>query len=194
MHEVKSKDDVLTVLIHLGYLAYDWNEETCYIPNLEVRNELASAIQDSGWRVADAITRSKQLLQATLNADEDAVAAGIDRAHDENTSILSYNDENSLSCVLSIAYYYARNEYIIHRELPAGKGFADIVLIPRRHVAKPAIVIELKYNKKVDAAIAQIKQKQYPDALKDYTGDILLVGITYDKATKRHQCRMEHLR
>ena len=82
----------------------------------------------------------------------------------------------------------------IHREFPAGKGFSYIVLIPRRYIAKPAIVVELKYNKKVDAAIAQIKQKQYPDALKDYTGDILPVGITYDKATKRHQCRMEHLR
>ena len=193
MHEVKSKDDVFTVLIHLGYLAYDWNEDACYVPNLEVRKELASAIQDSGWKVADAIAKSKELLQATLDGDEAAVAAGIDRAHDENTSILSYNDENSLACVISIAYYYARNEYVMHRELASGKGFADMVLMPRRHVAKPAMVIELKYNKEVDAAIAQIKSKHYEAIPQDYTGEVLLVGITYDKATKRHACQIEKL-
>lgn len=189
---INNKDDVLTVLIHLGYLAFDKQNQECYIPNKEVGDEIVNAVNTIDWTiVSDALKASERLLTATLNADEEAVAEGIDCAHDENTSILSYNDENSLSCVLSIAYYYARNEYIIHRELPAGKGFADIVLIPRRHVDKPAIVIELKYNKEVSSAIAQIKNKQYPAALKDYTGKILLVGITYDKATKRHKCRIE---
>ena len=94
--------------------------------------------------------------------NEEAVAKGLELAHDENTSILSYNDENSLACVLSIAYYYAKNDYIIHRELASGKGFADLVLIPRRNVDSPALVIELKCNKDADAAIDQIKRKNYP--------------------------------
>ena len=94
------------------------------------------------------------------------MAAGIDRAHDENTSILSYNDENSLSCVLSIAYYYARNEYIMHRELPTGKGFADIVFIPRRHINKPTIVIELKYNKNSALPLHKLSQSNIPTCSK----------------------------
>ena len=191
---INNRDDVLTVLIHLGYLAFDKVSKECYIPNKEVGDEMVNAVNASDWTIlANSIDSSEKLLQATLRGDEEAVAAGIDLAHDENTSILSYNDENSLSCVLSIAYYYARNEYIIHRELASGKGFADIVLIPRKHVAKPAIVIELKYNKNVDAAIAQIKAKRYASVLKDYTGEVLLVGVTYGKTTKRHTCKIERL-
>ena len=112
--------------------------------------------------------------------------------HDEQTSILSYNDENSLACVLSIAYYYAKNDYVMHRELASGKGFADIVLIPRKNVCSPAIVLELKYNKDADSAITQIKRKQYPAKVADYTKNLLLVGINYDKQQKKHECRIEH--
>ena len=191
---INNKDDVFTVLIHLGYLAFDKQNKECYIPNKEVGDEMVNAVNTSDWtRVSAALEASERLLQATLDGDEAAVAAGIDRAHDENTSILSYNDENSLACVISIAYYYARNEYVMHRELASGKGFADMVLMPRRHVAKPAMVIELKYNKEVDAAIAQIKSKRYEAIPRDYAGEVLLVGITYDRATKRHACRIEKL-
>ena len=119
------------------------------------------------------------------------LAQGVDAAHDENTSILSYNNENSLACVLSIAYYYAKNDYVIHRELPTGKGFADLVLIPRKNVDSPAIVLELKYNKDADTAISQIKRKQYPDKVKPYADHLLLVGINYDKEQKTHTCRIE---
>ena len=101
----------------------------------------------------------------------------VEAVHDENTSILSYNNENSLACVLSIAYFYARNNYVMHRELPTGKGFADIVLIPRKNVDSPAIVVELKVNKDASAAIDQIKNKQYPAKVSEYAGEILLVGI-----------------
>lgn len=189
---INNKDDVFTVLIHLGYLAFDKTSKECYIPNKEVGDEMVNAVNASDWTIlSDALESSEKLLQATLKGDEQTVAAAIDRAHDENTSILSYNDENSLSCVLSIAYYYARNEYVIHRELASGKGFADIVLIPRKHISKPAIVIELKYNKNVESAIKQIKAKGYCSILKDYAGEVLLVGITYNKTTKRHSCSIE---
>ncbi len=192
MSVIHSKDDVLTVLIHLGYLSYDWRESECYIPNREVAGEMVNAVKMNKWsHVADAIEKSKQLLQATLRGDEEAVARGVDVAHDENTSILSYNDVNSLACVLSIAYYYAANDYIIHRELATGKGFADLVLIPRKNVDSPAIVIELKYDKAVDSAIEQIKRRQYSSKVAQYTDNLLLVGITYERDIKQHRCCIE---
>ena len=192
MSLVRSKDDVLTVLIHLGYLSYDRNNEECYIPNREVAGEMVNAVKSSNWQhVTEALDQSRKLLQATLEGDEEAVSRGLEVAHDENTSILSYNDENSLACVLSIAYYYAKNDYVIHRELASGKGFADIVLIPRKNVDTPAIILELKMNKDADAAIDQIRRKQYPAKVVEYANDLLLVGINYDRKTKRHTCKIE---
>ncbi|MBR6843345.1 MAG: AAA family ATPase [Prevotella sp.] len=189
---IQSKDDVLTVLIHLGYLSFNWRKNECYVPNYEVSGELSNAVEDTGWEhVVKALRQSEKLLQATLDGNEEAVARGVDAAHDENTSILSYNDENSLACVLSIAYYYAKSDYIIHRELATGKGFADLVLIPRKHVDSPAIVLELKYNLDADSAIAQIKRKQYPAKVAEYVDNLLLVGISYDKQQKTHTCRIE---
>ena len=128
-------------------------------------------------------------LPVSLGGAYDAVARGVDAAHDENTSILSYNDENSLACVLSIAYFYASNDYIIHREYATGKGFADLVLIPRKNVDLPAIIIELKYDKAVDTAIEQIQRKDYPARVAQYADNLLLVGITYHRDTKQHHCR-----
>lgn len=191
IHDVTCKDDVLTVLIHLGYLAYNPETRRCYIPNFEVKQELENAVEDSDWRIAEVIANSSDLLDATLAGDADYVAAAIDKAHDENTSILSYNNENSLACVLTIAYIYAQNDYTVHRELATGKGYADLVLIPRRNVDKPAIVLELKYSKNVEAAIAQIKNKKYSSKIEQYTGEILLVGINYDKKEKQHTCVIE---
>lgn len=199
---INCKDDVLTVLIHLGYLAYDKSQKQCYIPNMEVAGELTNAVEDSGWNgIIHAVKASNDLLAATLAGDEEAVAKGIDAAHDENTSILSYNDENSLACVLRIAYYSAINDYILHSELGMGKGFADLVMIPRKHVNKPAVILELKYSNSVDADIAQIHNKQYPAKISEYmdssnsihAGEIVLVGINYDKKTKQHECKIERI-
>ena len=192
MSIIRSKDDVLTVLIHLGYLSYDWRKDECYIPNKEVAGEMVNAVEDNNWtNVVKALQASEQLLQATLEGDEEAVARGVDAAHDENTSILSYNNENSLACVLSIAYYYAKNDYVMVRELATGKGFADIVLIPRKNVESPAIVLELKYDKDADSAISQIHRKQYPAKVSQHSGELLLVGINYDKKQKTHACKIE---
>ena len=195
MSVIRSRDDVLTVLIHLGYLSYDRREKECYIPNREVAGEMVNAVKCSNWKnVVDALEQSKQLLQATLDGDCEAVARGVEAAHDENTSILSYNNENSLACVLSIAYYYARNDYVIHRELASGKGFADLVLIPRKNVDSPAIILELKYNRDAEGAIAQIHRKQYPAKVTQYTDNLLLVGINYDRQAKTHECQMEWMK
>ena len=195
MRVINSKNDVLTVLIHLGYLAYDEDLKQCYIPNKEVADEFLNAVEDTSWaRLVETLTASQKLLEATISGNEQAVAKGISQAHDEHTSILSYNDENSLACVLSVAYIWARNEYIIHREYATGKGYADLVMIPRRNVSKPALVIELKFNHSADTAIDQIKRKEYPAKIAGYTGDILLVGINYDKETKQHACKIETYR
>ena len=192
MHIVRSKNDVFTVLIHLGYLAYDDDQRQCYVPNKEVADEFLNAVEDTSWtRLVDTITASQRLLDATLARNEQAVAQAIDLAHDEQTSILSYNDENSLACVLTMAYIWARNEYIIHREYATGKGYADLVMIPRSNVSKSALVIKLKFNHSADTAIDQIKRKEYPSKIAEYTGDILLVGINYDKETKQHTCQIE---
>jgi len=120
------------------------------------------------------------------------VARGLEQAHDENTGILAYNDENSLACVLSLAYIWAKNEYVIHREYATGKGYADLVMIPRRDADRPALVIELKFNHSTGTAIEQIKRKNYPAMVAQYAGKILLVGINYDKETKQHGCRIEN--
>ncbi len=191
MSDVRTKDDVLTILLHLGYLAYDREERECYIPNREVSAEMVHAIKDIDMPyVYEAIEKSKQLLKATIAGNEQAVARAIDMAHDENTSILSYNDENSLACVLSIAYYAARDNYVIHRELATGKGFADLVLMPRKSVDKPAIIIELKKGHSADEAIAQIRQREYTAKVRQHTDRLLLVGINYDKETKMHSCKI----
>ena len=192
MSIIRSRDDVFTALIHLGYLSYDWNRRECYIPNREVAGEMVNAIEVNNWQpVMHALQRSEQLLQSTLEGDAEAVAHGVEAAHDDNTSILSYNDENSLACVLSIAYYYARNDYVMHRELASGKGFADIVLIPRKNVDSPAIILELKVNRDADSAISQIHRRQYPAKVAEYADRLLLVGINYDRETKQHTCRIE---
>lgn len=190
---IKNKNDVLTVLIHLGYLAYDWDKNECYIPNQEVEGEMVNAVKDTNWHhLIESINESQTILQAVLNGDEQTVARCIDKAHDENTSILSYNNENSLSCVLSIAFYYAKNDYIFHRELPTGKGFADIVLVPRKNIQEPSILLELKYDKSANAAIDQIRRKEYHSKVLQHCNKIIFVGINYDPMSKKHECKIEH--
>lgn len=193
MTSLNSKDDVLTLLTHLGYLTYDEYAEKVRIPNKEVSKEYLNAIEDTeGWNfVVKAMEKSKNLLQALWNMDEETVAKGIEAAHQE-MSILQYNDENALSYTVGLAFYYAREFYTIIRELPTGKGFADICFIPRKkNLDKPAVLIELKWDKDADTAIQQIREKNYPSALQEYSGELLLVGINYDKRTKKHECIIE---
>ena len=192
MVSFQSRDDVLTVLVHLGYLAYNKKTQEVTIPNEEVRAAFIRAIKKTNWNyVIEAITASDELLQATWRGDAEAVAQGINQVHEANTSILNYNNENALSCVISLAYYNAINEYTIVRELPTGKGYADVVFLPRKGSDKPAMVVELKWNKSEQGAIEQIKKKEYGKALAEYSGNLLLVGINYDKKSKKHSCVIE---
>ncbi len=185
---------MLTLLVHLGYLSYHWLDKTVSIPNKEVSQEYVNAISTMDWyEVIRSVEHSGKLLESLWAMDEKAVAAGIDRAYEE-ISILQYNDENALSCTINLAFYFAREYYTIIRELPAGKGFADICLVPRKLYAdKPAAVIELKWDKSAEGAIAQIKERRYVAALKDYQGELLLAGINYDKRSKKHTCVIERI-
>ena len=194
MTTFRNRDDVLTLLVHLGYLSYDWNHKTVSIPNKEVGEEYLNVIREIQWNeVIQSIDRSRRLLEALWNMDADTVAAGIDRAHYEIPS-LEYNDENSLSCTIQLAFYFAREYYTIIREFPSGKGFADICFLPRKaHADKPAAIIELKWNQGAGGALSQIKERNYSESLREYHGNLLLAEINYDQKTKKHTCEIEKL-
>ena len=188
-----TKDDVLTLLVHLGYLTYDAETKEIWIPNDEVMEQFISTVKVMGWgSVVTALATSEKLLQATLSGDEQTVAELIEQAHQANASILKYNDENALSCVISLAYYSAQKNYTLHREMPAGKGFADIVFEPNRNCNLPALIVELKWGHSAEEAIEQIKRKDYLDCLQNYHGEVLLVGVNYDKE-KHHTCKIERV-
>lgn len=192
MTSFQSADDIITLLIHLGYLAYDIERQEAYIPNSEVRSEMVRAVKADGWdEVYKAITDSEKLLKATWSMEEEKVAQMIHDVHTANSSSLVYNNEVSLSSIIMLAYYTAAKNYTVIRELPAGEGFADMVFIPKKSANVPAMIVELKWDKSVRGAIGQIKDKGYADALKEYKGNLLLVGINYDKKTRVHQCKIE---
>lgn len=191
---MQSKDDVLTYLIHLGYLGYDQDRKAAFVPNEELRQELTTAVRSKKWNEMIAFWQeSEALLNATLDMEETAVAEGLEKLHMDYVSAIAYNNENSLSSVLAIAYLSAMQYYFKPvRELPAGRGFADFVFIPKPEYREdyPALVVELKWNQNANTAIKQIQDKKYPDSIQNYMGNILLVGISYDKKSKKHQCRI----
>lgn len=194
MTTFRSRDDILTLMIHLGYLTYDKNSRCVSIPNLEVQQEFIRAIKNgAGWGgLMKSLDRSYQLLEDTWRMDGDAVASAIEKIHSETTSLFTFHNENSLACVIYIAYYSARAYYMNPiAELPTGKGRADIVYLPRKDVDRPALLVELKWDKSAESAIQQIKERGYTQWVENYTGDILLVGINYDDKTKKHSCIIE---
>ena len=198
MVSFKNKDDVITLLIHLGYLAYDWKKKAAYIPNEEIRQEFLAATQEQKWNEFIRFQQdSKALLEATLDMDNETVAKEIEKIHTQFASSIQYHDENSLSSVLTIAYLSAMQYYFMPiREMPTGRGFADYVFLPKPEYRgdMPALLVELKWNKKTETALQQIKDKKYVQTVSDYTGKILLVAIAYDKKSKEHDCIIEEFR
>ena len=194
MNDFHSKDDVFTYLIHLGYLAYDRSIKQCYIPNVEVRSQWILSIKNSTdyAKVMELVNDSKNLLQHTLDSDTDYVAQSLTNAHMRSTNPLTYNNEASFQSAIGLAYFYATAQYTIIKELPTGKGYADVAFIP--FVPNlPAIIIELKNNKSAQSVLKQIKERKYDDALSNYRGNMLFVGINYDENTKKHECIIEKI-
>ena len=192
-----SKDDVLTLLIHLGYLAIKGSTNLgviVHIPNEEIKLEFKTCVKNNNRYagVYDLIKNTDVLLNDIWSLNSEAVAKIFDEAHQDHTSILTYNNENSLANVIAISLFLSTtNTYNVVRELPTGKGYADLVYLPKPGVNKPALLIELKYDKSAQTAITQIKEKNYLQFFKDYKGEVLLVGINYSKDTKTHQCIIE---
>ena len=192
-----SKDDVLTLLIHLGYLAIKGSTNLgviVHIPNEEIKLEFKTCVKNNNRYagVYDLIKNTDVLLNDIWSLNSEAVAKIFDEAHQDHTSILTYNNENSLANVIAISLFLSTtNTYNVVRELPTGKGYADLVYLPKSGVNKPALLIELKFDKSALTAITQIKEKNYLQFFKNYKGEVLLVGINYSKDTKTHQCIIE---
>ena len=189
---ISSRDDVFTYLCHLGYLAYSAEEETCRIPNREVRGEWVNAIEDlpDYSNVLSMIRVSKSLLESVWSGDASAVAAALKKTHEKLTSPLSYDNEKSFQSAIRLAFLYADSYYTLVLEYPAGRGYADIAFIPYKPNI-PAMVVELKVEGTSDTALDQIREKRYFAGLDKYEGNMLLVGVSYDKDTKAHECRIE---
>ena len=192
MTTFKRKDDVLTLLVHLGYLGFDEESGAAFIPNKEIRRQYVSALA-TGARpeLARLIQNSDHLLEATVAGDAEQVANALEVAHDSATSPLFYNNEQALRAAVELAYITAVDKYAAIEELPSGRGFADVVYLPKPGADLPALLVELKWNRPVDGAIEQIKARRYPEAPRGWGGEILLVGISYDEKTKRHTARIE---
>ena len=191
----KSSDDVLTLLIHLGYLA--WNEEngTAHIPNEEIRTEFRRILKgksvNQGWM--ELLSRSGKLLEDTISGKAEGIAEAIDAIRQTQYAPTFYNDEQALRYVIKFAYIAAIDQYLKVEELPSGKEIADVVYLPKRNSSLPALIVELKWDKTAEGAIGQIKERNYPAVLQDYGGEIVLVGINYDLKTKVHTCKIERM-
>ena len=199
MSSMANADDVLTLLIHLGYLAYDSERRESYIPNREILDEYRNTVEGNGeWdQLYSVLARSQKLLEATWAGDEDEVARLVEDAH-MRAGNLTYNSEAALSYAVRLAYFNAEQYYTLIPEMQAGRGYADLVYIPSpKYPDKPAILVELKWNKDAETAMTQILDRRYPDSLEKYRGNIILVAIDYNKEVtsgckgyKHHSCRI----
>ena len=191
-----SRDDVLTIMVHYGYLSYDQESESVRIPNEEIRREFARIIRKvKNPETLKRIMASDKLIKDTVNMDADAVAAAIEEIHRRECSPIHYNKEQSLRTVIKLGYFAYRDYYLQFEELSGGNGYADVVFVPKKNTDYPALIIELKWDKSAQTALDQIRDRHYPDVLKNYHEEILLVGISYDKedAEKKHHCVIELL-
>ncbi len=188
-----SRDDVLSLLIHLGYLGYDDENEEVFIPNREILDEFRTSTKSEEWiDTFRSFEISQELLKATWECNADKVAELLEKAHDR-VGNKTYNDESALNYAIQYAYYAAQKYYTTILELDTGKGFADIVYLPApKYPNLPALLIELKYEKDAEGAVSQIKSRNYPDRLEHYKGNILMIGINYDKEAPKNKSEFKH--
>ena len=193
------RDDVLSLLVHLGYLGFDDAKSEVFIPNKEILDEFKTSTKGKEWTdTFKAFDTSLKLLEATWKRDSDTVAEMVEDAHNK-ASNKTYHDEAALSYGIQLAYYAARKYYTTIQELDTGKGYADLVFVPApQHAEKPLLLIELKYGKSTKAAMDQVRRQKYLDRFGHYKGNILIIGINYDKDLpntspdfKHHSCIIE---
>ena len=190
-----NKDSIYVYLVHLGYLGYNDEESTIYVPNEETRRELLHSVRDNHWsQYEGALKLSEQVVLATENKDTETVANLLAKVHEDKVPVLEYNSESALRYVVLMAYLAAEKDYLAPlNEFPTGKGFADIVYLPKKisKKGKPALIIELKKDASAKVALEQIKERDYVSRVKEYTDNILLIGINYDSKSKQHSCIIE---
>ncbi len=189
-----SADDVLTLLIHLGYLSYDAEKGVAFIPNREVMLEFSGMIRHvKHTETQKRIEACDKLLEDVISMNSDAVSAAIQKIHNQESSMRYYNDEQALRAVIKLAFFTYRDHYIKMEELDSGTGYADIAFLPKKYEDYPALIVELKCGKTAESALDQIKKMKYADVVENYGSDILLVGISYDKddPEKTHHCVIE---
>ena len=193
MTTFRSKDDIFTLLIHLGYLGYDSEKKEIFIPNKEIRDVFDETTGDEEWTyLFQAIKNSQRLLEATWAGDAERVAQLVEDAHLRADS-RSYHSEAALSYAVRLAYFSAEEYYTLIPEMPAGKGYADLVYLPSpKYPNKPALLVELKWNRDADTAISQIHRQRYPESLEKYRGNLILVGISYDKEVRNDSKNFKH--
>lgn len=189
----RSKDDVLTLLVHLGYLTYDAAQKSVRIPNEEVREEFRQFLCNDqvGKSWGKLLHRSRKLMADTIRGNGEAVAAAMEEIRGENYAPQFYNNEQALRALIKYAYLSAIGQYVQLEEMPSGKGIADIAFIPTPLSGYPAMVVELKWNRTAGGAISQIKEKKYTAKLRPFAENILLVGINYNEKTEKHTCLIE---
>jgi hypothetical protein len=195
-----NKDDVLSLLVHLGYLGFDNENSEVFIPNKEVMEAFKTSTKNNTyWTESfELLKTSQDLLNATWEGNDAKVAELVEKAHDKAGN-KTYNDEAALSYGIQLAYYAAQGYYTDIQELDTGKGYADLAYIPSPHFSeKPVLLIELKYGKDTDAAMDLVRKRNYLDKFIHYKGNILVIGINYDKDIpntdpnlKHHTCVIE---
>jgi hypothetical protein len=191
MASVASRDDALTLLVHLGYLCYDIDTGRARVPNEELRRELRRAASRSRHpRMAQVMRDSMRLVEDVLDKDEEAVAAAIGRAHDAACAPVHYNGEQALRAVVKAALVAAVDDWACVDELPSCHGYADVAYLPRAGLGRPALLVELKWDRPVRAAVDQVLDRDYPQVLRDLDVPIVVVAVTYDARTKEHTCRI----
>lgn len=199
MTTLTGRDDVLSLLVHLGYLGFDDERSEVFIPNREILDEFKTSTKGKEWTgTFRSFEASRRLLEATWNGDEAKVAELIEDAHNQAGN-KTYNDEAALSYGIQLAYYAAGKYYTTILELDTGKGYADVVYLPSpRYPEKPALLVELKYGHSADIAMDQIRRQKYLDRFEHYKGNTLVIGINYDRDLpadhpdfKHHSCKIE---
>ena len=192
---LNSKDDILTYLIHIGYLAYDKENELCYIPNNEIRKEWVKALKKvpDMHHFYELFKASECILDGLTKKNTIKVCENLDKIHHSSGDVNSYGNEAALHTSLITAMTYARSYYNVLNELSTGKGRTDIVYLPKNNYSNyPTFIFELKVDKSPEEALKQIHEKEYAYNIdSDYKKNMLLVGINYNKSTNKHECIIE---
>ena len=197
--ELKTKNQIYSAMVVYGLLTYE--NKMFSVPNKELMDKFNELLlnNDSLGYVYSLARESERMLAATLAGDINTMADILEFAHNTESPIFSYNSEVELAAVINLVYLAARDRYRVEREDKAGKGYVDFVFYPEVKSAD-AIILELKVGSTPQKAIQQIKDKNYVLRLRGrlgeepkYTGRILAAGLSYNKKTKKHSCKVEVL-